>query len=71
MSWSEVVAGIIANTSMTPKDIGELSYPELEELLDGMSKNAERLKDEMEGVQRTRGDAQDLLEFIGKNGNSF
>lgn len=58
---------------MTPKDIGELSYPELEELLDGMTKNSEREKAEIEGTKSTttKGDANDLLNFIGDNGGTF
>lgn len=57
---------------MTPKDIGELSYPELEELLDGMTKNSEREKQEIEGASgKKKGDANDLLNFIGENGGAF
>lgn len=65
------MAGIVANTSLTPKDIGEMSYPELEELMDGISKNAERMRDEIDGVKRTQGGMQELVDFIGKNGSSF
>lgn len=65
------MAGIVANTSLTPKDIGEMSYPELEELMDGISKNAERMRDEIDGVKRTKGGMQELVDFIGKNGSSF
>ena len=56
---------------MTPKDIGELSYPELEELLDGMTKNSEREKKEIEGASDKKGDVNDLLNFIGENGGDF
>lgn len=56
---------------MTPKDIGELSYPELEGLLEGMTKNSERERAELNGESVKEGDAQDLLGFIAKNGNGF
>ncbi len=56
---------------MTPTDIGNLSYPELEALLDGMTKNSEREKAMMEGGTTTKGDANDLLDFIGNNGGGF
>ena len=65
------MAGIVANTSLTPKDIGEMSYPELEELMEGISKNAEKMRDEINGIKRTTGGMQELVDFIGKNGNSF
>lgn len=61
----------MANTSLTPKDVGEMSYPELEELMDGISKNAEKMRDEMNGIKHTKGGMQELVDFIGKNGNSF
>ena len=56
---------------MTPTDIGNLSSPELEALLDGMTKNSEREKAMMEGGTTTKGDANDLLDFIGNNGGGF
>ena len=56
---------------MTPTDIGKLSYPELEALLDGMAKNSEREKDAIENGTTTQGDANDLLDFIGTNGGGF
>ena len=71
MSWEELTASIVANTSMTPTDIGNLSYPELEALLDGMTKNSEREKAQLEGGTTTKGDADDLLDFIGTNGGGF
>lgn len=64
MTWSELLASIVANTSLTVRDINDMSYPELEELMDGMSKNADREKDMMNGVQRTNGDANDFINFL-------
>lgn len=56
---------------MTPTDIGNLSYPELEALLDGMTKNSEREKEALENGTTIHGDADDLLDFIGTNGGGF
>lgn len=56
---------------MTPTDIGNLSYPELEDLLEGMSKNSERERAEIEGTSSKKGDTNDLINFIGNNGGSF
>lgn len=39
-----MIASIVKNTSMTVSDIGELSFAELEELMDGMMKYSEREK---------------------------
>lgn len=64
VTWSELLASIVANTSLTVRDINDMSYPELEELMDGMSKNADREKDMMNGVQRTNGDANDFINFL-------
>ena len=64
VTWDELVASIVANTSMTVQDIKNLSYPELEGLMEGMSKNSEREQDELKGVQRTHGDANDFMEFM-------
>ena len=49
---------------MTVQDIKNLSYPELESLMEGMTKNSEREQDELKGVQRKQGDAQDFMEFM-------
>lgn len=46
------------------RDIQEMSYPELEELLDGISKNSEREKDMLEGVEKKEGDSEDFAEFM-------
>lgn len=62
VSWGELAASIVANTSMTPKDINELSYPELEELMKGMESNANRQKEEMDNGPKK--DAHALLDFI-------
>ncbi len=56
---------------MTPTDIGNLSYPELEALLDGMTKNSEREKAQLEGGETKSGDADDLLDFIGGSDGGF
>lgn len=47
----------------------DLSFPQLEGILDGISKNSERLKDEIEGNEK--GDANDLLAFIEETGGSL
>lgn len=52
---------------MTVRDINELSFPELEELMDGMSLNAEKERAELEGVQTTRGGAEEFMEFMLAN----
>ncbi len=56
---------------MTPTDIGNLSYPELEALLDGMTKNSEREKAQLEGGSTKKGDVNDLLDFIGGTDGGF
>jgi len=56
---------------MTPTDIGNLSYPELEALMEGMTKNSERERQALEDGTTTKGDANDLLNFIGDNGGGF
>lgn len=38
-SWESVYAGLIQNTSMTYKDIDELTVPQLEELYKGFEEN--------------------------------
>lgn len=45
-----------------------MSYPELEELMEGMEKNSEREREEMEKGSTRKGNANDLLEFIGSSG---
>jgi hypothetical protein len=64
VTWDELVASIVSNTSMTVQDIKNLSYPELEGLMEGMTKNSEREQDELNGIQRKQGDATDFMEFM-------
>ena len=52
---------------MTVRDIDGLSFPELEELMDGMSVNAEKERAELEGVKTTRGGAEEFMEFMLQN----
>ena len=47
--WNELVASIIKNTSMTVRDIEDLSFVELEDLMDGMLKYSEREKRAIKG----------------------
>ena len=54
---------------MTPKDINELSYPELEELMKGMESNANRQKEEMDNGPKK--DAHALLDFISAHDGSL
>lgn len=65
--WNELVASIVKNTFMTVRDINELSFPELEELMDGMSLNAEKERAELEGAQTTRGGAEEFMQFMLAN----
>ena len=53
---------------MTVRDIGELSFVELEELMDGMVKYSEREKQAIEGGNVEYKGANDLLAEI-KSGN--
>ena len=70
--WDELIASIVANTSMTPKDVGEMSFLELEALMEGMKKNSERERKELEeGTAKVEtGDANDLLQML-KSGQSI
>lgn len=55
---------------MTVRDIGELSFVELEDLMDGMEKYAKREKEYIENGGKERKNANDLLDLIqsGKTG---
>ena len=48
-------------------NINELSFPELEELMDGMSLNAEKERAELDGIQTTRGSAEEFMQFMLEN----
>ena len=50
------------------RDIQEMSYPELEELLEGMSRNSEKEKEMLDGVQTREGTAEELAEFMSNGG---
>lgn len=61
---------------MTVRDIEDLSFPELEDLLEGLNKNAEREKAEIEGISNGGGEVhqksmQDLLDLAVKGEGSF
>ena len=40
---------------MTIRDVREMSYPELEELLEGISKNSEKEREMLDGGRDSRG----------------
>lgn len=46
------------------RDVQEMSYPELEELLEGMSRNSEKEKEVLDGVQTRDGSAEEFAEFM-------
>lgn len=48
-----------------------MSYLELENLIEGLNKNAEREKAELEDGNTKTGDANDFLDFINQNGGGF
>ena len=63
---------------MTVRDIEDLSFPELEDLLEGLNKNAEREKAEIEGISDDNGGGevnhksmQDLLDLAIKGDGEF
>lgn len=61
---------------MTVRDIEDLSYPELESLLEGLNKNAEREKAEIEGISNGDGEVnhksmQDLLDLAIEGKGDF
>ncbi|WP_270380876.1 hypothetical protein [Mitsuokella multacida] len=68
VSWNELVASIVSNTSMTVRDVQEMSYPELEELLEGISKNSKREKDMMEGIETREGTVEEFANFMSNGG---
>lgn len=68
VSWNELVASIVSNTSMTVRDVQEMSYPELEELLEGISKNSKKEKDMMEGIETREGTAKEFASFMSNGG---
>lgn len=49
MKWRNLFASIVANTSLTMKDIADLRINEMEELLIGLNENAEAERKELEG----------------------
>lgn len=68
VSWNELIASIVSNTSMTVRDVQEMSYPELEDLLEGMSRNSEKEKEMLDGVQTREGTAEEFAEFMSNGG---
>ncbi len=61
---------------MTVRDIEDLSFPELEDLLEGLNKNAEREKAEIEGISDGGGEVhqktmQDLLDLAMSGKGDF
>ena len=56
---------------MTVRDIGDLSFVELEDLMDGMEKYAKREKEYIENGGKPKKDANDLLEMIQSGRNGF
>ena len=59
------------NTSLTVRDIEDLSFVEFEDLVDGLNKNAEREKEYIKnGGKRTK-NAEDLLSKIQAGFNGF
>lgn len=58
---------------MTVRDVKELSYPELEELMEGMQKNAAAEKEMIEngGEPVEHGDMQDLLDLAMRGQGDF
>ena len=70
MTWDELVASIVKNTSMTVKDIGEMSYPELENLMEGMATNAKKEEAYLKGEEEitTQGDSSDFMNFMMNGG---
>lgn len=55
---------------MTVKDIGEMSYPELESLMDGMATNAKKEEAYLKGEEEinTQGDSADFMQFMMNGG---
>lgn len=53
---------------MTVRDVQEMSYPELEELLEGISKNSKKEKDMMEGIETREGTAEEFADFMSNGG---
>lgn len=54
---------------MTVHDINNLSYPELEKLMDGLNKNSEEERKMIEnGGSSKKGTAEDLLSALGGTG---
>lgn len=50
------------------RDVQEMSYPELEELLEGMSRNSEKEKEMLNGVQTREGTVEEFAEFMSNGG---
>lgn len=51
---------------MTVRDIGDMSYPELESLMDGMATNAKKEEAYLKGEEEvsTEGDSNDFMQFM-------
>lgn len=60
--WRNLFASIVSNTSLTMEDIGNLRMNQLEDLLQGMSENAEREKAEYDRQMNGDGGGQEILE---------
>lgn len=68
VSWNELIASIVSNTSMTVRGVQEMSYPELEELLEGISKNSQREKEMLDGVETHEGTVEEFANFMSNGG---
>ena len=50
------------------RDVQEKSYPGLEEPREGMSRNSEKEKEMLDGVQTREGTAEEFAEFMSNGG---
>lgn len=65
VEWDTLYASLLQNTSLNMKDIMALSIPQLEMLIDGISKNNQKAQEIIDGNET--GDAKDLLTYLDNN----
>ena len=59
------MASIVQNTSMTMEDIGNLRINQMEDLLQGMSENAEAMEREIKGDKKPLEGDDDIHALLG------
>lgn len=69
MPWNELYASLLQNTSLNMNDIMNMSIPQLEYILEGISKNNK--KSETNSGSQEALDGADALEYLLQNNMKF